>query len=110
MLHRTGLRVLVLLLCLSTVATPLIAAGPPGHLSRPAEHTSGLLSVLWHSLMNLFAPPANRAKNGSIMDPNGLTSTAVACRGSVMDPNGCADAGTQAGAQSDSGSLMDPNG
>ena len=57
---------------------------------------------------NLFAPPANRAKSGSIMDPNGLASTAVACRGSVMDPNGCTVTGNQAG--KDLGSIMDPDG
>lgn len=107
MLPRTGLRVLIVLLCLSAIATPVIAASPPRPLSWPAEAASGFLGVLWHSLTNLlFAPQANTAKSGSIMDPNGLTSTAVACHGSVMDPNGC----TGAGARTDNGSIMDPNG
>ncbi|MFY9820611.1 MAG: hypothetical protein WAM82_04465 [Thermoanaerobaculia bacterium] len=106
MLQRTGLRVLIVLLCLSAVATPVIAAGPPGPPSRLAEAPFGFLGVLWHSLMNVFAPPANWAKSGSIMDPNGLTATA--CRGSVMDPDGCPGAGNQAG--KDLGSLMDPDG
>jgi hypothetical protein len=86
MLRRTSFLVLIFLLCLSAVATPVIAAGPPSHLSRPAGHTSGFLGVLWHALTSLFA-----AKNGSIMDPDGLMATAGVCRGdsgSLMDPNG----------------------
>jgi hypothetical protein len=106
MLPRTGLRVLIVLLCLSAVATPVFGASPP----RPVEAASGFLGVLWHSLTNLFASPANGPKSGSLMDPNGLTSTATACRGSVMDPNGCTGAGAEAGARTDSGSIMDPNG
>ncbi|HSS47599.1 MAG TPA: hypothetical protein VLX28_01510 [Thermoanaerobaculia bacterium] len=101
MLRRTGLPILIFLLCLSAVATPVIAAGPPGHLPR-AGHTSGFLGVLWHALTSLFA-----AKNGSMMDPDGLTATTSTCRsesGSIMDPNGCP------GIQTDSGSVMDPDG
>lgn len=111
MLHRTGLRVLVVLLCLSAVVAPAIAAGPPGPLPRPAEAASGFLGVLWHSLTSLFAPQAMQAKSGSVMDPDGLTATAGTCHGdsgSIMDPNGCPGAGSQAG--KDLGSLMDPNG
>jgi hypothetical protein len=101
MLRRTGLPVLIFLLCLSVVATPVIAAGPPGHSSRPVEHTSGFLGVLWHALTNLIAPP------------DGLTAAASTCRGesgSIMDPNGCPGAGNQAGARTDRGSIMEPNG
>jgi hypothetical protein len=107
MLHRTGFRVLVFLLCLSAVATPLTAAGLPWS----AEAASGPLGVLWHSLTSLFAPQAIRAKSGSLMDPDGLTATAGACsgeRGSLMDLNGCPGAGSQVGR--DLGSVMDPDG
>jgi hypothetical protein len=107
MLHRTGLRVLVLLLLLSAVATPVIAAGPGGRLPRPAAEAPGFVATLWHALTSLFAPL------GSLMDPDGLAATAGTCRGesgSIMDPNGCPSAGNQAGVTPDLGSLMDPNG
>jgi hypothetical protein len=90
------------------VAAPVAAAGPGSHPPQPAKVASGSLGVLWHSLMTLFAPQANWAKNGSIMDPNGLTATA--CLGSIMDPDGCPGTGAQAGARTDSGSIMDPDG
>lgn len=106
MLRRTGLRILVLLLLLSALATPAIAAGP-------GVKSPGFLGTLWHALTSLFSPEPSRAKNGSIMDPDGQTATGGACsgeNGSIMDPNGCPAAGNQAGAASDLGSLMDPDG
>ncbi len=72
MLRRTGLRVLVLLFLLSALATPAVAAGP--HVESPS-----FLGTLWHALTSLFAPEPSRAKNGSIMDPNGQPTTGGAC-------------------------------
>jgi hypothetical protein len=100
MLRRTGLLVLILLLCLSA-ATPVIAAGSPDHESRPAEHTSGFLGVLWHALTSLFAP---------LDDFTATMGTCSGERGSIMDPNGCPGSGNRAGAKTDNGSLMDPDG
>jgi hypothetical protein len=71
------------------------------------------LGTLWHALTSLFTSETSRAKSGSIMDPDGVTATGGACRGengSIMDPNGCPAAGNQAGATSDRGSVMDPDG
>ena len=102
MLRRTVLPV-VLLVLLSLIAAPVIAAGP----GEPAAGTPGFAATLWQALTSLFAP------SGSIMDPDGLTATGGACRGdngSLMDPNGCPAAGNQAGTTSDRGSLMDPDG
>lgn len=106
MLRRTGLRVLVLLFLLSALATPATAAGP-------GVESPGLLGTLWHALTSLFSPEPSRAKSGSLMDPNGQTTTGGSCpgeRGSLMDPNGCPAAGNQAGATPDLGSFMDPDG
>ena len=103
MLRRTGPLVLVFLLSLPAVATPALAAGP-------GVEPHGFVASLWHALARLFAP---FGKNGSIMDPDGLTATGGTCRGesgSVMDPNGCPAAGDQAGGAQDLGSVMDPNG
>src|SRR4051812_48792645 len=105
-MRRTGPRVLVFLVLLSAVATPLTASGPGVEPPR-------FVGTLWHVLTSLFTPGASRAKNGSIMDPDGVTVTGGTCRGesgSVMDPNGCPTAGNQAGANPDRGSVMDPNG
>jgi hypothetical protein len=92
----------VLLLILVLSASPALAAG--GRVHQP-----GLFATVWQALSGLvpWLGVTRAGKSGSIMDPDGQTTSACSGEsGSAMDPNGC----PRSQNSSELGSIMDPNG